>query len=484
MDLSPPIEHLAVPLAQLLLRAQNGKSPLERHNCAYYLGEAAVKVVGATAVATWLHSEPPPDDPLWRRVELLARPSLGHWVAWIREVERALSPPILHIEVGATAAATRWAEQAIEREVLDRSALRSLRRAGPLGFFEQLVRYRNEVIGHGAQRVSGFYEVVGPLLLDAVLEQLGRIPWLWDGSVAGPDTPGRGFSVHDLTLAPFVMGATDDGLDRERVLFFNRAVVRGTKVRRVEYLDYATGETAELDTVGVLQELLGTDTIEDDATSERERVGDYLVESVLGQGAMGVVHQARQLGLGRKVALKTLSEALATDEVARRRFQREVQALARCDHPNVVKVLAAGERGGLPYYAMEFIEGRDLSHTDELEPRTAARLFEGAAQGLQHLHEHGIVHRDVKPANIMHAGDRLVIMDLGLARIGDASQGLTAADDRVLGTLRYMPPEQLTQNREGVDARADVYALGATLYEVLTGHPALDGDSRERLVHQ
>lgn len=449
MDLADPqatLSRLAQPLAEVLVRALNGKSAVERHHCAFYLGEAALRLVGAAAVCAWRQERRDAGDPLDGRVAGLARPSMGVWVAWVRDVSARIDSPLL-IPVDAPGpCAERWVEAAADRDVLERSAVRSVRRAGPAGLFEQLVRYRNDVIGHGAQRVRGFYEDMTPLLLDAVVEQIARYPWLAEGALLLPPAedgddgswrrlsglvgipsagPASGIGVTvvhggvQLSLDPLVRVAWDPALERDRVMFFNRAVVRGGAVRRAEYLDYATGETAMvLEAVGAVSRLLeiGDDALEPQPTEEEE---GYTIHEELGRGAMAVVVRATQVSLGRDVALKVLAESLADDPVSRSRFDREVRSLARCEHPNVVKVLAAGERRGLPYYAMEYVEGADLQRFSGREPGTApslpgvpagevhrrwASLFAGAARGLAHLHERGIVHRDVKPANLLLTG--------------------------------------------------------------------------------
>ena len=275
--ISPPtlVPRLATPLAELLVRTLNGKSAVERHHCAFYLGEAALKLVGAAAVASWCASDPAEDDPLRRRVSALARPSLGQWLAWVRALAQRPEHPALQFASLPSEAATAWVETGLGHEVLDRSGLRRVRKDGLVGFFEQLVAYRNGVLGHGAQRVRSFYEGMTPVLLDAVLEQLHAVPWLLDGHLwlADPEEPWRqllGLAalpsdappvpdpasrdlhgivlVHDdrvLPLAPLLHSATDATLERDRVLFLNRGIVRGRTLRRVELLDYATGETVD-----------------------------------------------------------------------------------------------------------------------------------------------------------------------------------------------------------------------------------------------
>jgi len=504
MDHAHRVQTLPLPLAQLLVRCLNGKSAVERHHHTFFLAEASLRLVGAAAVGAWLADEAPAPT-LRPQLANLRRASLGHWVGWIREVRRAHAPPVLTFDEGSTEATEAWARAVARHEVLAPSLVRSLRRRGPLGFFEALTTYRNSVMGHSAQRVRAYYEEVTPLLLEAVLEQLRAIPWIEQGRLRHTDEAstvrlrglaalpeasndsGTGLHVFGPTwttsLEPFVRHAVDTTLDRDRVVYLNRTTVRGGRVRNADYLDYSTGESVRLDP-GALDQVF-RDADDDDPSGGAPE--GYVLGEVLGSGAMGVVRRAHQTNLDRPVALKTLSDALAVDPVARKRFAREVRSLARCDHPHVVKVLAAGERDGTPYFAMELIEGSDLrAHRNDHPPQWWIERLVGVADGLQHLHDHGIVHRDVKPANLMLTadGERIVIMDLGLARLADASVGLTEADGQLVGTLRYMAPEQLTGNASDVDGRADVYGLGVTLYELLTGARWFDGDSRERLMHQ
>ena len=269
--------------------------------------------------------------------------------------------------------------------------------------------------------------------------------------------------------------------------------------------------------------------------------GDFEILGELGRGGMAVVYAARQRSLGRIVGLKVLPAALVEDPVTLARFKQEIRALSRCDHPNVVKVLTSGQVDGVYYYAMELIDGGDLAligeclrrysqtvtlalkegHFDRAASSVAphpkvvsglnlhsvesfdreplpeirdgreiayrlAEVIRDAARGVQHIHDQGIVHRDLKPQNIMVTcrEHRPVIMDLGLAKVRGTSQSLTLDKASILGTLRYMPPEQLQRNLLEVDARADVYALGAVLYELACKRPMLDGDTEERLTKQ
>ena len=206
---------------------------------------------------------------------------------------------------------------------------------------------------------------------------------------------------------------------------------------------------------------------------EFTKLGKYEIRGELGRGAMGVVYEAMQRGLERKVALKVLRTGFDTDDVARERFRREARAAAHIRHPSIVEIYDAGETDGQPYYSMAPIDGRplqDLAKAGELPPpRELARLLADVADALDVLHKEGIVHRDVKPSNILLAkSGRMVLADFGLART--AAERLTTTG-QALGTPLYMSPEQVMGRTEEVDGRSDVYGLGATMYEVFTGRP-------------
>jgi eukaryotic-like serine/threonine-protein kinase len=197
--------------------------------------------------------------------------------------------------------------------------------------------------------------------------------------------------------------------------------------------------------------------------------GRYRLERQLGRGGMGTVHLAHDLELDRPVAVKLLAESLAGDEAFRKRFLREARVAAQLSHPNVVAVYDAGETGdGLPYIVMEYVAGTTLEGRGPLPPREAAGLALQACQGLAHAHEHGLVHRDVKPHNLLLRSDgTLKVADFGIARAAEAT-ALTQVGT-VLGTAAYLAPEQAAGGP--VTPATDVYALGAVLYELLTGRP-------------
>jgi serine/threonine protein kinase len=187
---------------------------------------------------------------------------------------------------------------------------------------------------------------------------------------------------------------------------------------------------------------------------------------------MGVVYRAQHVHLGRTVALKLLNPELAASEEFRERFVREARAAAELEHPNIVPVYDAGEVEGRLYLAMKFIEGTDLAQVLEdegsLAPERTMALLQQLADALDVAHAHGLIHRDVKPANALLDGDRLYLTDFGLTRRVDSTRPLTATG-RAVGTAAYLAPEQI--RGEPLDRRVDVYALGCVLYQCLAGKP-------------
>ena len=203
----------------------------------------------------------------------------------------------------------------------------------------------------------------------------------------------------------------------------------------------------------------------------------FKIERTLGHGGMGIVYLARQVRLDRLVALKVIRPELAQDGHFRARFQSESRTAASIENPRVVTVFGAGEREGLLYVAMQYVPGRDLGRLiSDRGPRRAddaARLIAQVADGLDAVHAAGLVHRDVKPANVLVGepetfGDEptAFLTDFGLAKIAASTSGLTATGE-VIGTIDYMAPEQIEARR--VDARTDVYALGCVLFHAVTG---------------
>jgi serine/threonine protein kinase len=202
-------------------------------------------------------------------------------------------------------------------------------------------------------------------------------------------------------------------------------------------------------------------------------VPGYKVLAEVGRGGMGVVYKARDLGLNRLVALKMIKDDFP-DEQDRERFRREARAVARLEHPNIVRVYQFVEpEAGRPYFVMELVEGSDLAKrldAGPLPPREAARMVERLARAVHHAHQCGIVHRDLKPGNVLlTAAGAPKITDFGLAKHLDLQASL-APSGAVIGTPAYMAPEALGSSRQ-VGPAADVYGLGAILYECLTGRP-------------
>ncbi|KGI66175.1 Stk1 family PASTA domain-containing Ser/Thr kinase [Mycolicibacterium rufum] len=217
----------------------------------------------------------------------------------------------------------------------------------------------------------------------------------------------------------------------------------------------------------------------------------YEVGEILGFGGMSEVHLARDLRLHRDVAIKVLRADLARDPSFYLRFRREAQNAAALNHPAIVAVYDTGEAetptGPLPYIVMEYVDGvtlRDIVHTEGPMPtRRAIEVIADACQALNFSHQHGIIHRDVKPANIMISKTGAVkVMDFGIARaIADAGNPVTQTA-AVIGTAQYLSPEQARGVK--VDARSDVYSLGCVLYEILTGEPPFVGDSPVAVAYQ
>ncbi len=627
---------LPLPLAQLYSRAHNAKQARARHDNAFYLCEALIKLAAAPAIVTYLNEAKrgaTRSDAVDRPLAHLTLPSLGHWLALLRESARhfgnrvdAASHPLGHL----------WEQLSTKRREWD-GVLALFRRIknGPDGqptnakscsaleLFDALVQYRNTVFGHGASRVASFYEkemgslllpAVSDLLADGVLDILGpkgsRLVFLVEIRAAAENrmelelrelvgreserADAKTLTAEDAaTLAPGCVAVEWPGqpvplrLDplltfretdlTEEVLFLNR----DRSGRQVEYLSYTTGQTVrDREMQPALRRLLEqipglskgpdstgqtdpTPTANENAEPQpasagngsAPRINDFQIMAEVGRGGMGVVYLARQLSLGRTVALKTLTADLLGDEIALARFRREMRALGRCDHSNIVKVYSCGAMpDGQLYYAMEYVPGADLDqiwrelagdsgradrtatswsaavrsasqkqlqqtrHTaagdtavDLARPssdstsssdvhstphvslaeselphvaalpddpddedvsafqRRVAGLIHDAAMALQAVHGQQIVHRDVKPANLILTADgsRVVLMDFGLAK-GQSTALTSTRSGGLLGTLRYSAPEQLAAANMPIGPTADVRGLGVTMWELLT----------------
>ncbi len=259
------------------------------------------------------------------------------------------------------------------------------------------------------------------------------------------------------------------------------------------------------------------------------RIGDFRIERRLGSGGMGVVYQAMQLSLNRPVALKVLPFSLTGGSSIVERFRREARAAARLRHPGIVTIFAEGAERNVCYFAMEMIEGRNLDRviadlrrhsplvarpssrgtirdrgdgandegretsdvpcllgeckSDREYFNTVARLIGEAAEALHYAHGHGIIHRDVKPSNLILSRDgRLILLDFGIAKV--CEENATTVTASFVGTPRYMSPEQVAGGREKPDHRSDIYSLGATLYELLTLEPLVEGDTQQQVISE
>jgi len=202
-----------------------------------------------------------------------------------------------------------------------------------------------------------------------------------------------------------------------------------------------------------------------------QRLGSYRVLALLGSGGMGRVYSALDEALQREVAIKTLLPALAADADFVARFTREARAAASLNHPNITQIYATGQEGPIPFFAMELIRGRSLDSlcraSGAIEPACAAAYIRQAATGLRHAAQKGLIHRDVKPSNLMLTEDGVVkITDFGLAKAAGSDSGLTATGE-VLGSPGYISPEQA--QGQPLDSRSDIYSLGATFYHLVTG---------------
>jgi len=283
-------------------------------------------------------------------------------------------------------------------------------------------------------------------------------------------------------------------LDFERKRQFNKAEsvfqhIAGVnpKFRDIEQKTARAKKMSETVILGGGGSHPGGTMILDAGSTEKPMLGRYQVEKELGKGAMGVVYMGKDPKINRTVAIKTLALAqeFEADELAdvKARFFREAETAGRLNHPNIVSIYDAGEEHDLCYIAMEFLKGHDLVRYTKpaaLMPVTdVVKIIADAADALDYAHQQGVVHRDIKPANLMWLVDSKIVKltDFGIARITDSSKTKTGM---VLGTPSYMSPEQLSGKK--VDGRSDIFSLGVTLYQLLTGSLPFTADSMATLM--
>src|SRR5579872_4947148 len=226
-------------------------------------------------------------------------------------------------------------------------------------------------------------------------------------------------------------------------------------------------------------------------TQPRLLGGRYVLDGVVGRGGMAEVYRARDIRLDRIVAIKTLRADLARDQIFQARFRREAQSAASLNHPNIVAVYDTGEDMTtgvpVPYIVMEFVDGRTvrdlLQEGHRLLPDRSLEIIDGVLRALDNSHQAGIVHRDIKPGNVMvtRNGD-VKVMDFGIARAMSDAQATMTQTAQVIGTAQYLSPEQARGER--VDSRSDLYSTGCLLYELLTGRPPFTGDSPVAIAYQ
>lgn len=569
------LRRLPLPLAQLYRRAHNAKTPRDAHDFAFYFWEAAIKLLASASIASYTPGDAP-EASIADAMKNLARPALGHW--W--ELTRLIVPVLAERNVGNYSAvyaimlgrARTDLPRSLElfaaiNAALGHGGAKTTLRVADL--IDRIIEYRNKTTGHGAPaaRSAEFYRPLTDVLLSAAAELYGRCDvlggrrliyvsevrpirgsWLVERSELTGIVPWRIASLESPRgesdpppLAPGVYLADSDNPDRvdgmtalhpllafdaetEIVLFMNCR--RGQD--RAEMLCYTTGQLSpsDPDQPPISHE-----------PSEAKWIGEYELRSELGRGAMGVVYRAWQSSLQRDIALK--AQPRIGDTKADARFRREIRALGRVDHPNLVKVYTSGTDGDQFYYTMELVEGAPLASvsdaltsvagstdadvptwnqaldqacvaaraaekpidakhekTDMLEEidrvpspgpsrQSAGRrrnhvdqvvpLLRQVAEAAHALHEHGVVHRDIKPGNVLvnADGSKAILMDLGLAQLADDVEGRLTRTRQFVGTLRYASPEQVLA-AGAIDRRADVYSLGATLWELLALRPLFD----------
>lgn len=325
--------------------------------------------------------------------------------------------------------------------------------------------------------------------------------WADGGKAGGASTGAQCGESTDATLPPGALTVVDRLCDE-----FEAAWRAGQRPRIEDFLDRVSGSMADSLFHELLELELQCRRKACDAPQEAEYAGrfsahvnivrkmfqtgihgstaaidvpGYEILSELGRGGMGVVYKARQITANRIVALKMILAGAHASTAALARFRGEAEAIAQVQHPNIVQIYEVGEQNGLPFFSLEYCSGGGLDQKlhDPLSPQQAVALVKTLAQAVHAAHTMGVIHRDLKPANVLLAGDGTPkISDFGLAKKLQGSDALTESG-AVMGTPAYMAPEQASGQSSRVTTLADVYSLGAILYECLAGRPPFRGDS-------
>jgi serine/threonine protein kinase len=215
-----------------------------------------------------------------------------------------------------------------------------------------------------------------------------------------------------------------------------------------------------------------TEAIASSVDDKKVKIGEYTITGKVGQGGIAEIYRGRQESLGRDVAIKILSANLVTDADIVRRFERESMVIARLNHPNIVHVIDKGKAGGRYYFVMEFVDGtslREVIDSPRVNLATKLDMLVQVCKGLEYAHKNGVIHRDIKPTNILiDKNGNAKVADFGIAQMVGVPEGDMTSSDVIMGTLSYMSPEQKTSSTN-VDQTTDIYALGVILYEILTG---------------
>jgi serine/threonine protein kinase len=238
---------------------------------------------------------------------------------------------------------------------------------------------------------------------------------------------------------------------------------------------------------GAFEVLPLNESVEPPVQQPLPQVAGYEILEVIGHGGMGVVYKARQLGLNRIVALKMVLAGIKASPISLARFRAEAEAVAHLDHPNIVQIYEIGDHEGSPFLALEYVGGGSLAQQLDGTPlaaKQAAQLILSLARAVEHAHQRGIVHRDLKPANVLLLTNSTPkITDFGLAKRADSDQ-IHTQTGAILGSPSYMAPEQAIGATDKISPATDIYALGAILYELLTGRPPFKGASLMETIEQ